>query len=535
MIMKKTLTINLNSTVFNIDEDAYEKLQGYLNELRLHLEKDERDEVMQDIEARVGELFGEEIGRYKSVISIEDVDKVIETLGTPDSFGPITEEKQTASRSRKFYRSADNHVLGGVAAGVAALIGWDATLVRLIFFVLLCASFGWMTLLYILLWIIVPEARTVAQKLEMQGIEPSLQNISDYSHNNVQAEPAKENNIMKTMFKVIGVLVLFPLIIVLLAVVIGLFVACAGALLAWTPDLLGLAGVQWSLGHVIPLILFALASVVIPLVFIIKLIVRAVRHSHKETNRTAFVIWLIVWIASVIATMVLLVRVVGYGNAGRWKEVFVEEFMDDYDDVSADLVTEVRCEGEAFRNIDVRKIDVCMVRDTVDMVEITAPSSKMRNVTADVKDSTLIIDVNKNTFKVKHIKAIVHHTGDIGEIQVSAGADLKGRMAAANDVSFTVSAGSEISLDELTSTERVNIKASSGSEVEIDRIEVPFVDLRISSGSEAELKGRIRRMNVDASSGSAVDIKDLMVDSLQMSMSSGASMKKPRTNYIIIK
>lgn len=139
--MKKTFTVNLNNIVYNIDDDAYDLLRKYLNEVESRLSANERKEVMGDIEARISELFTEKLQRGKNVINIKDVEEIIRILGKPNQFSEEdAAEQEEASTSgkknkRKYYRDPENAVLGGVAAGLAALLGWDVVLVRIL---LLC-------------------------------------------------------------------------------------------------------------------------------------------------------------------------------------------------------------------------------------------------------------------------------------------------------------------------------------------------------------------------------------------------------------
>ena len=87
--MKKTLTINLNGIVFNIDEDAYQALKSYLNEIGAHFVSEEEKEILKDIEARIAELFAEKLQGNKDVIEITDVESVISVLGHPNQFVKI--------------------------------------------------------------------------------------------------------------------------------------------------------------------------------------------------------------------------------------------------------------------------------------------------------------------------------------------------------------------------------------------------------------------------------------------------------------
>ena len=92
--MKKTLTINLNNTVYHIDNDAYELLKQYLNEVEERLSPDEKQEVMADIESRISELFSEKLQKGKNVINIQDVEEVINILGKPNQFSEEEEETE---------------------------------------------------------------------------------------------------------------------------------------------------------------------------------------------------------------------------------------------------------------------------------------------------------------------------------------------------------------------------------------------------------------------------------------------------------
>lgn len=126
--MKKTYTINLSGKIFHIDDDALDKLQHYINTLKTHYSREEDgNEIMEDIENRIGELFSEYLkGQFREVITIDDVEKVITTMGAPADIIDEDEEPQKATpkQARKLYRDPDNRVLGGIAGGMAAY--WDS-------------------------------------------------------------------------------------------------------------------------------------------------------------------------------------------------------------------------------------------------------------------------------------------------------------------------------------------------------------------------------------------------------------------------
>lgn len=190
--MKKTLTVNLGGSVFHIDEDAYQLLDKYLSNLRIHFRKEEgSDEIMNDFEMRISELFSERIRLGYEVITLDQVEEVIKRMGKPEELFGSEEEKETqqdsttASESesenayarKKLMRDPDNRILGGVASGIAAYMNWDVTAVRLAMIVLLFIPYAPIIVAYLILWLVMPLARTATDKLVMRGKSVTLENI----------------------------------------------------------------------------------------------------------------------------------------------------------------------------------------------------------------------------------------------------------------------------------------------------------------------------------------------------------------------
>ncbi len=203
--MNKTVSVNISGFIFNIEETAFEKLNRYLNTIRGYFsESSGAEEIIEDIEARIAELFQEKISENYQVIKLKDVNEVIETMGQPeeyiDSDIDDDEPKQrsteystgTRNKYRKIYRDPDDKVLGGVCTGIGYYFGIDPIWIRL-FFVILLLGFGTGVLLYIILWIIIPMAKTPSEKLEMKGNPVTAENIGK------QVEEEMEN--LKKKFK----------------------------------------------------------------------------------------------------------------------------------------------------------------------------------------------------------------------------------------------------------------------------------------------------------------------------------------------
>lgn len=179
--MKKTLTVNLGGTVFHIDEDAYRLLDNYLSNLKLHFKKQVgADEIVDDIERRISELFAEKLTLGSQVISIADVEEVIARIGKPEEMEIGTEEEDVRtsnSTHRSLYRNPDDKLLGGVVSGLSAYLNWDVTLLRLLLLVILVCGYGTLIPVYIICWFVIPEARTAAEKLSMRGEAVTVENI----------------------------------------------------------------------------------------------------------------------------------------------------------------------------------------------------------------------------------------------------------------------------------------------------------------------------------------------------------------------
>jgi phage shock protein PspC (stress-responsive transcriptional regulator) len=180
--MKITVSINLGGYSFNIDEDAYAELKRYLKNLELHFAGEESSsEILSDIETRMAELFRAKLTSYKQVITIEDVQQVIKVLGTPEDIsnaeGPTARDKFSSPGYHRMYRDTDHRVIGGVCAGIAAYWNIELWLVRLIFFVLAMMGVG--ILIYLILYIVLPEAKTTAEKIAMKGNPVNIHNIKD--------------------------------------------------------------------------------------------------------------------------------------------------------------------------------------------------------------------------------------------------------------------------------------------------------------------------------------------------------------------
>ena len=314
--MKKTLNVNLNGSVFTIDEDAYNMLDNYLSSLRICFRKEEgASEIITDFEARIEELFSERIRLGHKVITLEHVEDVIARVGKPADFADSEdkeEEKQGTENEpvkskKKLYRNMDDKLLGGVCSGIAAYFGWSVVAVRLIFII---ASFviSWVLFLaYIIMWAVAPAAKTVEQKLQMKGEPVTPENIGKTVAAESTPGAYKEQkgclagiiDVFVSLLKIgvaglgclIGLPILFALFIVLIVLFAVLF-GVGGGLIGILPSFL-------VVNHPILATITGILLIGIPVFAIIYSIVTHFTKV-KPLNRSVNLVLLGIWIISFI-------------------------------------------------------------------------------------------------------------------------------------------------------------------------------------------------------------------------------------------
>ena len=184
--MNKTININLGGFFFHIDEVAYQKLRRYLESISKSLSEDPqgKNEIIADIEARISELLSEKITDARQVVNESDIEDIIVIMGQPEDYTEAEEAYSDANYSytrnnasgKKLFRDGDDKFLGGVASGIAHYFDIDTIWVRLGLLALFFGA-GFGILLYIILWILLPEAKTTAEKLQMEGEPVNIDNI----------------------------------------------------------------------------------------------------------------------------------------------------------------------------------------------------------------------------------------------------------------------------------------------------------------------------------------------------------------------
>lgn len=337
--MNKTININLANTFFHIDEEAYLKLQRYLDAVKRSFTKSQgKDEIIADIEARIAELFSERLQHDRQVITTKEVDEIISIMGQPEDYlvdeelfedEPQGRSNATAKSHKQLFRDIDRKYFAGVCAGLSHYLGLEVLWVRLLFILITIISFGTGILIYLALWVLVPEARTTAQKIAMAGDPVNISNIEkkiregfddvtekvksvDYDKMGASVKKNSKNffdsliavimTLVRICAKFIGIIILVAAAVALIAVFFGLFTA--GTMEIW--------GAPWNdyINATIdaPIWVISLLSflaVGIPLFLMFYLGLKILLNNSKSIGNFAKFTLLGLWIMSLIGITIL--------------------------------------------------------------------------------------------------------------------------------------------------------------------------------------------------------------------------------------
>ncbi len=527
--MKKTLTINLNNTVYHIDNDAYELLQQYLNEVEERLSPDEKQEVMADIESRISELFSEKLQKGKNVINIQDVEEVINILGKPNQFSEEEEtEKETKQSARteggrfkrKFYRDPDNGVLGGVAAGLAVFIGWDVVLVRVLMILILL--FGWGTIIpiYLVLWLIVPAAKTISQKLEMQGedvtaerIKSEINNLKNYVESDKFKESAtgignKLGEVIRAVFKVllgfIGAImgfvgfILLGVLLLLLSFLIfdpSIFTGIVPELNIFSPD------------RAVLMVISLLLIIGIPIFMLIYWAIRIITGRGRSSGAFSWVM-VILWFVGIFMFAGLSAKtIVNLGNAD------FDKFEIYWSNDEEDFVDEMRTVA-AFNGLEISgNIEVELTQDSVQSVRVSSRPSLLPYLITEVDDRGIL----KLYTRKLHVNS-----------------PAKVRIAAGNIAEVVASGACKVNSFGKITAENMKVELSGVSQANLDVRVAQDLKVYLSGVSKAEIDGHAYKLYADVSGASQLEADDLLVKNAKVFGVSASQIEANVSDSLIV-
>lgn len=347
--MKKNITINLCGRLFQIDEDAYEMLQHYIESLRTSFGKQEGgDEIVDDIEARIAELFDELKAQGTEAITIAHVKDIITRIGRPEELTGEEEEKEKASTDnedngqeqsarsaaqsiynnirertagKKLFRNPKDKMLAGVLSGFAAYTNTSPMVWRLLA-ILLFFAHGFGLLAYIILAIVMPEAKTPDQLLQMEGKDVTPQNLADVviDKNESTGRQSLLRNFFTLILKMafgffiaIATLVGIACGISLLSAIVILVSALLFPSLSLAPlGLLGLSEIYNSTPIVVVIFICSIfILLLIPIYATIHMIL-SLTNKVQPMSIVQRIVWIVIWIAALCSIIICSIFIYNY-------------------------------------------------------------------------------------------------------------------------------------------------------------------------------------------------------------------------------
>lgn len=510
--MKKTVTINLNKTVFHIDEDAYDLLQAYLSDVNHHFRTETgKTEILSDIEARIAELFTERLGKTKNVVTVEDVNYIVETMGKPNQFSDENEEEtekektsaksdeKVFSDSKRFYRDVENGLLGGVCSGIAAYLGWDTTLVRILLIVLVLVGLGSIIPIYVVAWLIAPKAESTAQKMAMRGEIVNIETIKNKMNDTktyLESDKFKESaadvgNRFVHFFQVIlkVILTFIGAIFTVVGVIIAGVLIFALMVFLFQPETITVANPEMlkimegiSTEKITMLIFSVLLIIGSPIFALIYWSIRA-RSAERATSNTPFWVALVLWFAGIFMFLSI-----GSETLKVFKSNINQlESWGDYNEENPNWSSETRNITEPFYAIDA---------SGVMNVEITYQSDKNVEVST-IKEylPKIKTEVENGVLKIYSSDLLIKPA-----IKIAIGMD---------SLNAIYSQGaSKVKMMNAFPSKNLKIELTGASKGYFNLTNAKLVDLNLSGATKVELEGACDSLELDASGASHIDAED---------------------------
>lgn len=516
--MKKTLTVNLNNIVFHIDDDAYEMLQTYLHEIADHFQSDdEKKEIMNDIEARIAELFTEKLQKNKNVVNLIDVQEIIEIMGKPSQYAgeeeddepkaaPKSDKKQ--QKSRRFYRDPDNAVLGGIAGGLAAYFNIDVTWIRIILVLMVFLGVGFIVPIYIVVWFVAPAALTASQRLEMQGEDVTVENIKT-EVNNVKnyMESEKFKHSARTMgervFEILSWF--FKIVFGFVGAILGLvgFIIVGSLILAlfflifepnvingFAPDLISNWG-AFSPEKMVLLVVSLILLVGCPIFLLVYWAIRLISGRNTAPRYASWVV-LILWVAGLFMFFSI-----GAHTCINFRNHDGQPFSLNWTDDDKPFVDEVR-KTEPFHAVEISgNFELNLKKDSTQEITISGPSGFMPKVISKVENGILYI-YSDGILMNRSIKVAV----------------------SSDSINSLIAKGAcKISTDSQLQIPDFSLELLGASEADLDVKVTGLLKLDIKGASKVDIKGTCETFKVDGLGASEIGASQLIAKNADVHVS----------------
>ncbi|MDD5290756.1 MAG: DUF2807 domain-containing protein [Patescibacteria group bacterium] len=576
--MEKTISITLNGLIFNIEEEAYAKLDNYLESIRAHYGKDESREILLDIESSIAEKFLSKTKNAKKVITENDVEDIIKVMGTVEEFdGEETpgagtgeakkEEDKTFSLGKRLYRNPDDVVIAGVCSGIASYFGVDPVLVRIIFVVLVFLS-GFGILAYIICWIVMPEAKTNSQKLEMQGEPVNIKKLEETIKE--KAKVAKEEGraalgrittnkgilrriinfpiqilraVMQFLIKVLSlgwpiIRIFFGVIIIIAAAVSILGLTAASGVLLFninSPYIVSdlpldilISSVMYYVGVVA---VYFLAVIPLLFLFLLGLSLGRGKNSFRALASGLLVgIWILAVAAAIVAAGDLAPKIFSRMDEQATTENITRSY--DYDDftklyLGANMDVKVKPGDEfkiemAGREKDLDRLNFNIEDGQLQIVQKTAgEAGKLCLFCFNKKiEAEIIVPDLKSFVSFRSVQAELDNFPGLEKLSVGESSRVKVNTSGGNLEIYVAGAGSNLEL--MGSPENIDAVLEGFGRLVADDLKAQNIKINGGVVSRTYLKGQAEELVVEMTGSSDLFAKDLKAETAKIKVSDNA-------------
>jgi phage shock protein PspC (stress-responsive transcriptional regulator) len=528
--MKKALQISIAQTLFTVEDDAYERLEKYLAEIKDHFkDTDGREEIIADIENRIAEQLLE---KKLKIINLAAVEEVLEVMGTVEDFDDSSTEKETTDKttgtSKKLYRDPENMLIAGVCSGLGAYFGIDPIWIRLAFIGITFLS-GFGILLYFVLWFLVPEAKTKSQRLEMAGSPVTVETLSEKINDtiNERVEEIKSNKenwkstlrkiinfpfkllgkIMRGFFKIISPVcrVCFGLLLVLtsLAIFVGVTVASG---FAFSPDIWITNDISLQMilsKNILPLIISGMAfAILIPVFFVLLGGLSIIRKKSFFSSYVGFSL-LGIWLISLIISGFGFSQIAtNYSKLAENSEAF-----------QATTIS-LPLDGE-FQNLKISDgISLKIIQDTTVALTATGKTKTIDKIAAKIENGTLVLERKPSNsehfclFCFYEDPELILTVPDLADISVENGSSLR----------------TEMNPGDYFKTQSLKLTMNDGSYADLVLIADNF-KVYMKNGSDVKISGRAGMAEIIAENGSYLNGKNFKITNAKIFAADGSNVK----------
>lgn len=316
--MKEIVNVSIAGIAFTLDKECYTMLSNFLSQSRASLsDAANANETMAETEASIAEQILS-VQSADMPVSMPVLAPIIESMGGQTRIDDCGDSKQSPNLTKRLFRNPSGAMLGGVCSGLSVYFNLDVVIFRILFVIpLLFGGFfmlwnnpfwfhnmlpsinGTTLLLYIILWIVIPQAKTPRQKLEMAGDPITVDSISRQ-----QPQTATQSNmvsqiivtILKVVVMIVGASILISAVVATIAMLVGASMSARYAVAF--PDILDVLGVGlvWAC-------MWGAALIMLPAIAIFYLILGSVLNFKKMK----IVVWslFLAWVLLLIAAVVL--------------------------------------------------------------------------------------------------------------------------------------------------------------------------------------------------------------------------------------